>query len=125
MGKIFISIILIVLTGCRKNEELMPSENWSQGCSTLLVEDGNYRLNAVCCEYVEFPFIRTIRNHTFQVSGTHYVFNAAKTIPYPVEVKGKLQGDSVLTIRFRSLGNEQMYRLNPGPAQMACLCACD
>ncbi len=125
MKKIMIGVALLLLGSCRKEDALLPSEIWSKGCSSLTKQQEMYRLDGICCEYVEFPASVRLKHKAFEIEGTQYVFNGAKMIPYPVLVKGHLEGDGVLSLHFQGLGKQQSYRLNPGPAQVACQCGCD
>ena len=120
-------VIVSILWSCQGSQpSVPPSQIWSEGCVQLAPDQGDYRLNGMCCEYVLLPGIDLTASSFFVVDGTYHSFTGAGFSSTPITITGSVSPDKNTLILHYSVNSvPAVYSLKPGPARIACDCYCD
>lgn len=117
---------MMLLSGCKQDHDISPSEEWSAGCVTFAADGQNYRLSGMCCAYVIVSKIKLKGNSTFSSAAKYYTYTGAGYERSPVTLEGKLSDNrDTLQLSYTLLGKTNTFVLKAGKTTMACLCACD
>lgn len=120
-------IILILVSGCRSDDNMLPVGVWSEGCRQLSPDKDGYRIDGLCCEDLVIPKLRLGKNGKFTTNGIYNTFTGAGYYQRPVKVSGILSADGkILKLGFTTeLADSQEFTFTQGAADKICECFCD
>lgn len=120
-------IILILVSGCKSDDKMLPVEVWSEGCKQLSEYGDGYKVEGLCCEDLVIPKLRLGKNGKFTTNGIYNTFTGAGYQQWTVKVSGNLSSDGkILKLGFTTeLAYTQEFTFSQGAADKICECFCD
>ncbi len=121
------ALFIILVSGCKSDDKMLPVEVWSEGCRQLSADKDGYRIDGLCCEDLVIPKLKLSKNGKFATNGIYNTFTGAGYYQRPVKVSGSLSADGkILKLGFTTeLAHSQEFTFSQGGADKICECFCD